>query len=87
MEIKTLKDLMVYGSGFTLSGKRSKRFPYPMFREVDLKQEAIKDIKAIRSGYFKFMENCKNIVASQVFAICEYLKWKFNITEEDLKNG
>lgn len=100
MKLKTLKDLMVYGSGFTFVGTKSKSFPYPMFREVDLKQEAIKDIQYLRQlpegegsldkihkkdldeKYFALFDAMAAYDNSNVIA---YIKWKFNITEEDLK--
>ncbi len=39
----SLNDLKVYVGSFTF-GKKSKRYPYPMVREIDLK-ESIKELK------------------------------------------
>lgn len=73
-KLKSLKDLKVYGSGFTFSGKKSKRFPYMMYRHIDLKESAIKDIKAIESKKSKWSR--KDII--------NYIKWKFDITDDAL---
>jgi len=89
-ELKTLKDtpifilnektcLMIEGDHVVLAAD-----------EKELKQEAIKDIKAIREsgkrgedfriGNFCFY--CCECVSSS--HVTDYIKWKFNITEEDL---
>ena len=98
MELKTLKDLRVYGSGFSLSGKKSKSFPYSMFREIDLKQSVIDDIKelekpnsmdlkfAVIQGIRGFQKDFieKEWDRGNQYVI-SWIKWKFNITEKDLK--
>ena len=74
-ELRTLKNLMVYGNGFAF--KKSKKFPYPMFREIDLKQEAIKWVK----------EDIKNTGSQEFVAYRIIHKWmeRLSVTEEDLK--
>lgn len=72
MKPRTLKDLMVYGSGFTFSGEKSKRFPYPMFREVDLRTEAIKWVKKCKCKF-------------RCGACMRFIRF-FNITQEELRN-
>ena len=46
-----------------------------------LKQEAIKEIKALRNGNDELFPKGIN----DYIGLILYLKWKFNITDEDLK--
>lgn len=86
-ELKTLKDL--------------KKCPqcerggeeYKCIQNYELKQEAIKDIKAIQDfeksqadKLWEALTGNKIIYSEEAKqGIMNYIKWKFNITEEDLK--
>lgn len=75
MKFKTLKDLdKVYQSGDDAT------------YDADLKQEAIKDIKELRNGVLKF-SYCIQCAGEKPLNsnVVDYIKWKNNITEEDLK--
>jgi len=51
--------------------------------DYDLKQEAIKDIKILSKDYRELDDKFfANFQSRETIA---YIKWKFNITEEDLK--
>lgn len=62
------KKRMVYISGFTLSGKKSKSFPYPAIREIDL-DEAIKEAQAIMK---KKVDALKNICNEKFNSVHDY---------------
>lgn len=47
-----------------------------------LKQEAIKDIKSFQENPYSLFNKWGKIESK---AVIEYIKWKFNITERDLK--
>lgn len=76
-DIKTLKD-------FDWDGIHS--FGINEVVKDELKQEAIKDIKSFGSGKTLFFENGEDINAPEACAICEYIKWKFNITDKELND-
>ena len=79
MEIKTLKDINF--KDYTTSRGRIKR---------KLRVEAMKDIRAIRESekngedfrIDRFCFYCCECPSSN--HVIDYIKWKFNITEEDL---
>ena len=75
MKLKTFNDLMVYGSGFAF--KKSKKFPYPMVREVDIKSETIKWVT----------KDVKDTPSRNKDAWAIIFRWmrRLNITEDDLK--
>lgn len=86
-ELKTLKD-------FEEANKEGLFSEHKVRQEVFdlLKQEATKDIKAIEAGEFGFLRAHTNLGAAQIIAVCDYIRWKFNVTEYDLiekedKNG
>ncbi|KKK89059.1 hypothetical protein LCGC14_2736930 [marine sediment metagenome] len=89
MKLKTLKDFEEKNDGDYIS---TERFAVNQ-KLLAIKQEAIKDIKAIRdfekSQEDKLWEDLigKKIVYSEEakIGIINYIKWKFNISEEDLK--
>lgn len=79
--LKTLKDIEKHDC--------SEKFgPYPDYEgwcnSITLKQEAIKDIKSFGSIALNFPKIC-GYTKKERNAIINYIKWKFNITEEDLK--
>ena len=81
-ELKTLKDIDGHPTEWGHLVERN-----------DLKQEAIKDIKYLRAwkeqGTIKLLPwiTTTDFENTGLNAIIEYIKWKFNITEEDLKGG
>jgi len=70
-ELKTLKDM----SAWVIDNGGSRGIP-----EEDLRQEAIKHIKSLRD-YESPIEGIKDHIS-----VILYLKYIFNITEEDIKN-
>ena len=93
-ELKTLKDLF---PDFTVEQVRQLgKTGMMIFQEklkADLKQEAIKDIKSLmelkKTSLDKWWEEMTGhrLTYSEEAkqGIINYIKWKFNITEEDLK--
>lgn len=81
-EIKTLKDInedFLQKKGYDILCPTAFKL---------LKQEAIKDIKEIEKNYIK--ENTNNSIYERGLIArgkIDYIKWKNNITEEDLKGG
>jgi hypothetical protein len=73
MELKTLKDLRLKGNSRE----------YDLWSE-DLKAEAVNDIRFIEraKGMFKGIK-----LRKEFRDVIEYIKWKNNLTEEDLKGG
>ena len=86
-ELKTLKDLEIVGT--YSNGKYYHSERHEVVEIKDLRQEAINDIKEISKAiiypYGKDipMLDDSNKLAKFTGAI-EYIKWKNNITEEDL---
>ena len=66
---------------------------YPWTNDYDLKQEAINDIKSIQSlektpqdKIWEGMTGEKIVYSEEAKqGIINYIKWKFNLSEEDLK--
>lgn len=91
MELKTIKDFEFDIDSCCPDCNENKR--EKACTVEDLKQEAIKDIKAIqtlgKTPEDKMWEEItKKIIVYSKDAkqgIINYIKWKFNITEEDLK--
>lgn len=87
MKLKTLKDFDL------VDHKDRKGFSEMFVRFDEIQQEAIEDIKAIQEfvgtpqdeAWSKITGN--NVVYSEEGknSIINYIKWKFNISEEDLK--
>ena len=85
---KNIPECMMYNK-IIKEGEELAIFP------SELRYEAIKDIKAIfmmeKTPEDKLWEKFKGkkIIYSEEgkLAIINYIKWKFNITEEDLKGG
>ena len=79
-ELKTLKDIEEDGKeqflreGFTTS-------PF-----VTLKQEAIQDIKEFEKQKYSEWTFLFNPTKEEIEAIIQYIKWKNNITKEDIEN-
>ena len=80
-ELKTLKDII---KGHIITDKiASEELTVQAVNqdveniEFELKEEAIKDIK-------EFMKD-EDLITN--IAVIGYIKWKFNITEEDLKDA
>ena len=86
-ELKTLKDMSAE------EWKDRKDFVELWVKVDELKHEAIKEIKVLKnlgkSNEDLLWENItgKKIVYSKtsVKTVIKYIKWKFNITKEDLK--
>ena len=78
--LKTVKDMMNLCSLFPNCNYECTEINY-----VELKQEAIKDIKHFQNpdNFIKKLayDSTKDIIKGKI----EYIKWKFNITEDDLK--
>lgn len=75
MELKTLEDLEINRAG-DIHGDGD------VIYLEDLKKEAIKDIKELRKN---FENGSLNFSCDVQDNLEEYIKWKNNITEEDLK--
>ena len=94
-ELKTLKDFELLAD-YTACSKSDETSCCQALVK-DLRQEAIKDIKELRNNNWKEKENDKiggfsgiiNFSAMKridaIQPVIDYIKWKFNITEEDLK--
>ena len=95
-ELKTLKDLEIVGT--YSNGKYYHSERHEVVEIKDLRQEAINDIKEIQrqmknrenvtSVQVKigdFFANSIDYEAREPEVLIRYIKWKFNITEEDLK--
>ena len=82
MNLKTLNDIEKI---MNLSKMHSLEIDGVCELRDNLRQEAIKEIKKIGSGEIHFLENGEDICASEAYAICQYIKWKNNITEDELK--
>ena len=96
MKLKTLKDfedLMV-----SYNFPNSKAFGHKIIATEILRQDAIKDIKELSKNGFKQIpeikfidgkldtnEVSKAILTQETDIVVRWIKWKFNITEEDLK--
>lgn len=76
MKLKTLKDL-------------EKERATPLINFEDLKQEAIKEIKAFENRPSGTAEIDLDLGNGEIltldWGVIRYIKWKNNITEEDLK--
>ncbi len=95
-ELKTLKDIEDYRQNLAKIGGRKeiRRFA----EHSHLKQEAIKEIKSIYEcvgkypfgtlhEHLEFLDEDYSLYDSEEYikGIINYIKWKNNITEEDLK--
>ena len=89
-QLKTLNDM---GSITHLIRNTTDHFDLKYIDEVELRREAIKHIKELRKGNFLSISNGlpstdkNSIIFSDADkkALILYIKWKNNITEEDLK--
>lgn len=77
-ELKTLKDLNGYVKG------TDSYSIVEAFKLNALRKEAIKDIKAMRGEEVGFKNGHLNFSCDPQDQIEEYIKWKFNIKEDDL---
>lgn len=90
-ELKTLKDIEAgHVDTAWMSGEATEG--YPAVNSDELKQEAIKDIKEFdRLPLPREEVEWQKFLNKFVFnedthqAVRDYIKWKFNITEEDLR--
>lgn len=83
MELKTLKDIEE-NTHWTDISYRNDNENVILIKEI--KQEAIKDIKELREGILKdsYSIQCAGTQPLNENVV-DYIKWKFNITEEDLE--
>lgn len=91
-ELKTLKDLV----GKNDECDKGKSVDEVFFYGEDLRQEAIKELKIIDNplvdlefakilGLTKLCKTCDEIQTC-LFGVRRFLIWKYNLTEEDLKD-
>lgn len=92
MELKTLKDMPFDETHFLVEQTPDKDFlgieelEKNAVSKIDLKQEAIKDIKELQRQWLEHAEaKINNLIIPYSKPLIDYIMWKFNITEEDLK--
>lgn len=85
-ELKTLKDIQLWHHIENCPDEYTcNEVLREYYIKTDLRLEAIKDIKAIRAGREGTDPAIFDVVPTFNKGVEDYIKWKFNLSEEDLK--
>lgn len=86
MELKTSEEIISELRFEKYEGKKAIGYDYYKVQKA-FKKEAIKEIKHLRSpeSHTDFAADCEAFGNGTKHNVIEYIKWKNNLTEEDLK--